>query len=262
MRSAYLTIDDSASERMDDLVDYLVSKGIPAVFFCRGDMLEANPQAAVRAVKKGFVLANHTYSHQRASNFDADFTIQEIKQCEFLLERIYKEAGVQKSHKYFRYPHVDRGTAGWIIDYDQATPTTKDTVMSEIAAGVNLPDMSKPSPEAFAKKQALQDYLKEAGYTDPFKKVTHGWYNSGEIAQAHDCLFTFSNCDWMLLSRQLGKWPYKTLDDLKKKARQDPWLSIENSVNIIVAHDQVEICDMTIALIDDMVESGIQFIGA
>ncbi|PZQ44941.1 MAG: polysaccharide deacetylase family protein [Micavibrio aeruginosavorus] len=260
MRSAYLTIDDSASERTDDLVDYLVKKGIPAVFFCWGENLEKNPAAMVRAVQKGFVLANHTNTHQRASNNDAAFTIDEIKQCEFLIDRIYKEAGVKKSHKYFRYPHVDRGTGAWVIDYDQADPHTRQAVMEEIADGVNLPDKSKPATSAFEKKQQLQDYLKGAGYTNPFTKVTHDWFWSGEMGQAVDSLFTYSNADWMMLPHQLGKWPYKTVQDLKQKARNNRWLNEENSVSLVLAHDKTLIVDVTIELIDDMLETGLKFL--
>ncbi len=259
-RKAYLTIDDSASERTDDLVDYLLSKGIPAVFFCWGENLEKNPAAMVRAVKKGFVLANHTNTHQRASEKDVAFTIGEIKQCEFLLARIYKEAGAQKSHKYFRYPHVDRGTGAWVIDYDQSDIITSGIIMEEIAAGVNLPDKKKPPVTAFDKKQKLQTYLKEEGYTNPFTQVTHQWFWDGEMGQAADSLFTFSNADWMLQPNHIGKWPYKNIEDLKQKARTNSWLNLENSVNLVLAHDKTAIVDVTIELIGDMLDSGIEFI--
>lgn len=259
MRSAYLTIDDSASSRMDDLVSYLHEKGIPALFYCRGDMLETNPMAAVNAVKKGFVLANHTHTHQRASEQSVDFTITEIEQCDFILYRIYKEAGAAKSHKYFRYPHVDRGTGAWIIDYD-ANPAISAQVRAEIAGGVNAPDKGRPSAEAFAKKQHLQDYLREEGYKNPFTDVTHKWFLSGEMGDAADSLFTFSNADWMLNERQKGKWPYKTVDDLKHKARTDKYLSEEGGVNVILAHDQADIVDVTIELINDLAETGLTFL--
>lgn len=259
MRQAYLTIDDSASDRMNDLVSFLVEKGVPALFYCRGDMLEQNPVAAVNAVKKGFVLANHTYSHQRASQHDVQFTIEEIEQCEFLINRIYKEAFIAKGHKYFRYPHVDRGTAGWVVDYDAYAAEEKSAVMSAFAEGLNTV-MEKPDAAAIAKKETLQAWLKDHGYTQPFYKVTHSWFKNGEIADAYDSLFTYSNCDWMVSERHRGKWQYKSIEDLKLKARTDRWLSEEGSVNVVLAHDQAEIVDVTIELIDDMLESGLNFI--
>ncbi len=88
---------------------------------------------------------------------DVDFTIAEIKQCEFLIDRIYKEAGVKKSHKCFRYPHVDRGTGSWVIDYDLTDAATTAAVRQEIEQGVNLQDKNKPAPFAFEKKQQLHN---------------------------------------------------------------------------------------------------------
>lgn len=258
MRSAYLTIDDSASDRMDDLVSYLTGKGIPALFYCRGDMLDKNPQSAINAIKKGFVLANHTYSHQRSSEKDFDWIVSDIEKCENLLNNLHAQAGVKAKGKYFRFPHVDRGTGGWIVDYDAYAGDARDAVFSAFAQGLNA-DMTKPDAAALAKKQKLQNYLKDAGYVQPFGQVTHAWFNTGEIAEAYDSLFTFSNCDWMVTERHKGKWPYKTVEDLKQKARSDKWLSQENSVNVVLAHDQSEIVDVTIELIDDMAESGLVF---
>lgn len=258
--SAYLTIDDSPSERMDDLVGYLEGKGIPAIFYCRGDKLEENPMAAVRAVQKGFVLGNHAFSHQRASQHDADWVIGEIKQCEFLLERIYKEARVAKTHQYFRFPQLDRGTAGWIVDYDTYSEQDRAGLLAAFAEGLNVQSMDKPDPSFFAKKDRLQTYLKEAGYTQPFENVTVDWYTKSEIADACDSLYTFSNCDWMITARHAGKWPYKTAEDLKNKAKNDKILTQNGSVSVILAHDQAEIVDITIELIDDLHKNGLKFL--
>lgn len=256
--SAYLTIDDSASDRMDDLVSYLEGKGIPALFYCRGDMLEKNPDAAIRALKKGFTLANHTYSHQRAMEKDLDWYVADIAACEKILDDLHARANVKPSGKYFRFPHVDRGTGAWIIDYD-ANPTIRKQVQDEIAGGVNAPSKERPPESAFIKKQQLQNYLKQNGYKNPFTDATHRWFLDGEMGEAVDSLFTFSNCDWMLNERQIGKWPYKTPADLKHKARNDMWLWQEGSVNVILAHDQADIVDVTIELIDDMAETGLIF---
>ena len=69
MKAAYLTIDDSPSPDMQSKVDYLHREAIPAVFFCRGDFLEERPAAALDAIRKGFIIANHSYSHPHFSDF-------------------------------------------------------------------------------------------------------------------------------------------------------------------------------------------------
>lgn len=257
---AYLTIDDSPSTRMDDLVDYLEERGIPALFFCRGDRLEENGPSAVRAVQKGFVLGNHAYSHQRSSQKDFAWIVDEIEKTEKLLAEIYSLARVEGRRKYFRFPQLDRGAAGWIVDYDRYEGADREALLSAFAEGLNVQSMDRPGPDAFDKKDRLQTYLAATGYVQPFRGVTHSWFNRGEIARAHDCLYTFSNCDWMLTARHAGKWPYKTIGDLKQKALNDPYLSREGGVNVVLAHDQAEIVDVTIELIEDLADNGLEFL--
>lgn len=260
MRTAYLTFDDSASARMDDLVSWLEEKGVPALFYCRGDRMDENREAAIRAVQKGFILANHTYSHQRASGEEFDWVVSDIERCESMLEEIYKEANTARSTKYFRFPHIDRGTGSWIVDYDAYPTGDRAHLLTAFADGLNVELGPRPDDTAFEKKAKLQAYLCDAGYVQPFKNVTVPWFARGEIPGACDCLYTYSNCDWMLTKRHIGKWPYKTLEDLKQKARSDHYLSAEGSVGIVLAHDQAEIVDVTIALVDDMLESGLKFL--
>lgn len=257
---AYLTIDDSPSTRMDDLVDYLEARHIPALFFCRGDLLESNPAPPIRALQKGFVLGNHAFSHQRASQKDFAWIVEEIERTENLLEEVYAVAQVQKKGKYFRFPQLDRGTAGWIVDYDLYGPDDRAALLSAFAEGLNVQSMERPGADAFSKAARLQTFLRGAGYRQPFPGVTYPWYAQGEIARAADCLYTFSNCDWMLTQRHVGKWPYKSTEDLKRKALQDPGLSSPGSVNVILAHDQAEIVDITIELLEDLRQNGLEFL--
>lgn len=259
-RSAYLTIDDSSSERMDDLTSYLSDKGIPALFYCRGDRLAENPDAAIRAIQKGFILANHACTHQRASQKAAEWVIDEIERCEHLLDDLYAQAKTAKKGKYFRFPHVDRGTGSWIVDYDAFDELERKAVLAAFTEGLNIELGSRPDAGLFEKRDTIQTYLKQAGYVQPFTAVTHDWFRHGEIANAADCLYTYSNCDWMVTARHKGKWPYKSVEDLKAKAKSDKWLSEEGSVNVILAHDQAEIVDITIELIEDLANSGIKFL--
>lgn len=259
---AYLTIDDSPSTRMDDLVDYLEEKGVPAIFFCRGDFLAENFVCAVRALQKGFVLGNHAYSHQRASQKEFSWIVGEIEACEAILDEVHAAAGIRGRQKYFRFPQLDRGTAGWVVDYDSYPEQERADLMRAFAQGLNVRSMERPDQSAFDKKDRLQSYLADAGYTQPFKNVTAPWFRSGEIAKARDCLYTYSNCDWMLTNRHFGKWPYKSVDELKQKALNDAGLRAPGSINVLLAHDQAEIVDITIELIDNLLENGMKFIEA
>jgi peptidoglycan/xylan/chitin deacetylase (PgdA/CDA1 family) len=257
-RRAYLTIDDSPSPAMDAMTDFFAGNNIPALFFCRGDRLAENPQAAVRAAEKGMVLANHCYNHKRASQLSFAEVVNEIERTESLLEQVYRQAGAPRKGKYFRFPHMDRGAAGWIVDYD-AAPQYRDELISLFADGLNI-DLTPPPPELTEKKLKLQDYLRREGFTAPFKGVTHPWYAETEMAQAIDAMFTFSTSDWMVTARHKGKWPYQSLEDLKKKIDDDKWLAKRDSNHIILAHDQEEIGDVTLSLVNHFIDRGFTFL--
>ncbi len=232
----YLTIDDSPSAHTDELTDFLLAHNIPAILFCRGDRLAEHPKAAIRAIQKGFIIANHAYSHRRASTLTYEEMVEEIQKTELLIDKAYKEAGTPRPVKYFRFPHIDRGCGGWVVDYD-AVPEYRDILTSLFSEGLNI-TLTPPSDGQKEKKSALQSFLRAEGFVTPFEGITHPWYTATEMATAVDALFTYSTADWMLSSRHAGKWPYKTWGDLKQKIDDDPWLHDENSTHVILLHDQ------------------------
>ena len=65
MINAILTIDDMPQNNTKAIIDYLCSMGIKCVFFTIGELLEKNPEPALYAISKGFVIGNHTYTHAK-----------------------------------------------------------------------------------------------------------------------------------------------------------------------------------------------------
>jgi peptidoglycan/xylan/chitin deacetylase (PgdA/CDA1 family) len=261
MPKAYLTIDDSPSERTDDLTDFLNVRAIPALLFCRGDRLEENSAPVVRAIEKGMLIGNHTYSHKRASEETLEETKTDILKCERLIEQAYKEAGVQQKHKTFRFSYLDRGTGSWVIDFDRVSPAQREAMEPVFWEGLNFCDLKKPDQEFFDKQTALQEFLKAEGYTAPYKNITLDWYMNTEIAKARDSFFTYSTSDWMLTQRHLTKnWPYKTLQDLERRIDEDPVLNDATGAHIILAHDQAEIYQPVCALVDYFAKRGFEFL--
>lgn len=260
MPKAYLTIDDSPSMRMDDLVDAFAQRAVPALFFCRGDYLEKNPIAAVRAVERGFVLGNHGFSHVRAADAPYEKIIAEIEKTERLIDNIYNTAGMDKPGQYFRFPHLDRGCGSWILDYEALDIKIRNKLRALFTEGLNTISMKTPDAAALEKKERLQSYLKENGYSVPFTEANIAWLKTPEIAGAQDCLFTYSTSDWMVTQRHIEKWRYKSLQDLKDKIDHDEWLIHQDSVSIVLAHDQAEIIDVTLELVDHMIARGVEFL--
>ncbi len=100
----YLTIDDAPSEDFKNKVDFLLEKNIPAIFFCEGQKLEKRPDDVVYALKKRFVIGNHSYNHIDFRELSMEHAKKEITNTEKIIEDLYKKAGVVKKHKYFRFP--------------------------------------------------------------------------------------------------------------------------------------------------------------
>jgi peptidoglycan/xylan/chitin deacetylase (PgdA/CDA1 family) len=260
MRFGYLTIDDSPSPHTDQLTDFLVDRGIPALLFCVGERLAERPEPIIRAIQKGFVIGNHSYHHWRSSKVSFEDFTEDILKTEELIEAAYTAAGEKRSAKYFRFPHMDRGTGGWIVDYSRVNPVYREEVIRLFADGLNI-DLTPPPPDLMEKKERLQRWLKQQGFSKmPCEGVTFPWFQGGEMEEAIDAMYTFSVSDWMLLNRHRGKWPWKTLDDLKNRMDTDKHLQNRESTHIILAHDKEEIDFVTRDLLDHLLGQEFQFL--
>ena len=226
---------------------------VPALLFCRTDRAEANPAPLIRAVRKGFVLGNHSHSHRPAGALSFKEWKDDFEQAEAILTDIYARAGVQRPGLYYRFPYIDRGDGDRI---ERRFPALIRAVRNG-----QTPDMPQTG-----KIQAIQDYLADKGFHQPFQNITHPLYQIRDIAQAADCLFTYSTCDWMLTPRHLQKdWPHKSIDDLKTAIDTDPYLSQkapqDTNRHIILLHDQDGLLNTAQALIGHMLDQGFDFIG-
>lgn len=109
MNSGILTIDDMASENTPKIVDYLKQKGIKPILFSVGANVERYYDEAVYAVKNGMVVGNHSYSHPAFSSLSLHDCIDEIEKCERVLDRLYRDSGVERIYRPFRFPYGDKG---------------------------------------------------------------------------------------------------------------------------------------------------------
>lgn len=262
MSHCYLTIDDSPSPFTAEMCNFLIKQGIPALLFVRGDMVEQyGDQDLIEAVKNGFVLGNHAYTHTHFQNLGYDSLITEIEKTESILNRVYDKAGVKRPGKYFRFPHMDRGAGGYVVDYDACPETYRQFVTDLFMDGVRL-NLTTPSKDDIDKKARLQIFLKDQGFVQPFQGVSYPWFKDSEMEQAADCMYTFSTSDWMVLNRHRGRWKYKSLQDLKAKIDDDPWLNSKHSRSIILIHDKTdpEFPEIFKSLIDHMLGKDYEFL--
>lgn len=111
MNSVLLTIDDVPSGNTPALVAYLKEKSIQPILFAVGKNIETHYQEALYAVKQGFILGNHSYSHPSFSSLSLEECIKEIEKCEDILETLHHDAGMPRIARPFRFPYGDKGGA-------------------------------------------------------------------------------------------------------------------------------------------------------
>jgi peptidoglycan/xylan/chitin deacetylase (PgdA/CDA1 family) len=238
---AYLTIDDAPSSTMNEKVDYLWRKEIPAVWFCRGDFLEQRPDPGIYAIRKGFVLGNHAYNHPYFSDLTiVDEGLKQIRRTDEIIEALYKRAGVKRPAKYFRFPFGDKG------DQKHAEDSGSD-----LEAGRK-------------RKQALQAYLRQLGYTQPhWEHVTYDYYQANGLQDDVDWYWTYDVMEWSIFAND----PQRTVDSLEKvfaRMEEDEpenglGLNSATSAEIILAHDHAETTAYFEPIIERLLEKGLTF---
>ena len=237
---AYLTIDDSPSQDMRQKLDFLVGHNIPAIFFCRGDFLEARPHLAIEAIQRGFIIANHAYDHPHFSDLSLDAAFDQIQRTDAIVERLYAEAGVPRPAKLFRFPYGDKGG----LQYDH----------------VLLPYTG----EGARRKAAIQDFLRRLGYYQPaFEGITYRYYREAGLLDDLDWYWTYDVVEWSVYAEQ----PLYEIDSLAKVfARMDEdvpeggrGLNSAGSEEIILTHDHHESTEIFFPIIKRLVDKGLVF---
>lgn len=80
-----------------------------AVWFCLGQNLVAHRRQGVETLRRGHILANHSWDHPFFSQIGLEESLDQIRRTDALLQDIHNEAGVEWTPKLFRFPYVDEG---------------------------------------------------------------------------------------------------------------------------------------------------------
>lgn len=233
MKTVYLTIDDGPSVEFKQKVDFLLSKKIPAILFCRGKFLEERPDDAAYAIKRGFVIGNHTYSHPHASKLSNEEEFAEIEKMDKMIEEVYKKADVKRPAKVFRFPYGDKGFGE---NFEKGWPKEKRE-----------------------HTQAIQDLLIMLGYKQPkFEGINYKWYKNAKLENDADVVWTYDTHDWRLY-RGLDK-----LQDIFNRMDEDVpegcmGLNYPNSNEVIIMHDHPNNFDYFKQIIEKLLEKEIKF---
>ena len=225
MNTALLTIDDFASRNTPALVDYLTEKGIRPILFGWGEMIEKHYDEALYAVKKGFIVGNHSYSHPHFSELTTQQAIEEVEKCEAVLNKLYCDAGVERTWRPFRFPYGDKG-------------------------GNN--------------KDALQQYFREHGFHKvDDRHIPYTWWKESACYKDIDTFWTFDFEEYRLTWNDGFTYASIQAKMQNPSPVQGAALYGENQRNILLLHDHAE-TDAVLPgyyrlFIEDMLKNGIVF---
>jgi len=167
----YLTIDDSPSSNFKEKVDFLHERKIQAIFFCLGKLLKENEENVIYAIKRGFIMGNHSYNHPSFSKISLDEAKNQIKMTDEIINSLYKKAGVKRIFNVFRFPHGDKGDKN---------------------------------------KEAIQNFLKELNYKQPnFKGISYVYFSEFKLDKDLDVFWNFdfeeySKGDWKSIIKKMN----------------------------------------------------------
>lgn len=225
MNSAILTIDDFSSANTPAMVDYLKEKQITAIFFATGADVELFYEEAIYALKNGMIVGNHSHSHPGFSSLTYEECVGEIEKCEQILDKLYKDSGVERVYKPFRFPYGDKG-------------------------GNN--------------KNALQSYLRDKKFhkvDDTF--ITYDWWKENSLDTDIDTFWTFDFEEYLIRpdSGYTKDFVWQKMHDENPKS--GAVLFAENNKHIILlhAHDETEqmLPRYYQLFIDHLLENGLVF---
>jgi peptidoglycan/xylan/chitin deacetylase (PgdA/CDA1 family) len=244
-----LTIDDGPSEHFLPKCHYLHLHHIPAVFFCIGKHMEAAPDQVTEAIKMGFIIANHSYSHPHFSDISIQQAREEIEKTDILINNLYKAAGMPRPVKWFRFPYGDKGDGRhgkvfgkrWRVDNNR--------------------------------KNDIQDFLKQLEYTQPgFSGISYPFYREAGLLADTDWHWTFDVMEWCLTMKKPDfgiDTPEKVMLRLQDtcpgdcrglRSRAKRWIGNPDSDEIILLHDQSATTYLFYPIIDKLLQLPLQFV--
>ena len=225
MNSALLTIDDIASKNTPAIVDYLNEKRIKAILFATGQNVERYYEEALYAVKNGMIVGNHSYSHPAFSSLSMKECMEEIEKCEIVLERLYKDSGVERVFRPFRFPYGNKG-------------------------GDN--------------KNALQKYLKEKGFQKvDDTHITYPWWRENSLDTDIDTFWTFDFEEYKI--RQGSEFTkesvWKKMHDTNPESGAVLFAENNRHILLLHAHDETEemLPEYYRLFIEHLLENGLAF---
>ena len=151
--STLLSFDDGPGPSTPALLDVLRQAKCVATFFVLGKNLKQAPELALRLLKEGHVLGNHTWSHARPGVLSPVELIQEIEATDVLIQGIRHQAGLPESAAIpLRLPYG-------LIHQDPRLSALAQLGRSHTGWTAIVDDWQRPVPSAVSLCQAMRMHI-------------------------------------------------------------------------------------------------------
>lgn len=225
MKNAWLTIDDAPSADFMPKMQFLAKLDIPVLFFCTGEAIQARAADVVAAIRQGFVVGNHSWSHRPFSSLGLEDCRREITETDALIEQCYRDAGIERPGKYFRFPYLDTGGD---------------------------------------KRQALQELLAALGFRQPrFDGIDRQYFRDATLLEDRDLRCTFDQAEYYL-GKDDAPWGLSNAEAILARIDENVphegrSLSCLDTADIILLHDHEHTSDLFYRIVGRYVEKAIRF---
>ena len=237
MKSAILTIDDAPVPDLGGKLDVLDRAGISAILFCTGELLEAHPDEATSAIRRGHLLANHSWDHPSFSDLPLADARDQIVRTEEQIDEAYARAGRERPARFFRFPFLDNGDGAEYLHTDWDRGRASD----------------------------LQALLKELGFQRlRMPGITYRWWTAAGLDRSISVDATYDTFDWVLTEETPHEYGYHSLSSLLDRMDEDVpegcrGINYAGSNEIVMMHAFIPI-EAFAALINRLAEKRISFL--
>ena len=141
-----ITYDDGPSIYTDSILDVYEEYGQKCTFFVVGDRISWNEEAAIREYELGCEQGNHTYSHNRLTDLDADGITEVLAGTDNELIRISGKPSTCLRPPEGRYNDVVKEVCGvpiilWSIDTEDWKSRNADSICNRVIGKVKDGDI-------------------------------------------------------------------------------------------------------------------------
>ena len=250
-KTVYLTIDDSPSRDFIDKINFLDKHNIPAVIFGIGNKMEGKPEEIIEAIKKGFLIGNHSYSHPHFSKITLQKAEKEILRTDKIIDELYKKANKHRPVKLFRFPYGDKG-------WNKQT----ESIFVKLLPGRIQKVFNRFSGSKH--KEKIQQYLKDMNYIHPkYEDVTYPFYKKDlNLMEENDMYWTFDFREYKkdsiddIYEHMEKKQQYDKINGRNYKVGS---LMDDSSNDILLIHDHEETSHLFYEILDKCIKSDLRF---